>query len=219
MFAATSVLACALAALQSWYRVQIGKGSISYAICYTKDFQKLMGSRSGHKAGDFTIHTFPAADPAELFRDFSVRPKLWPDRNLISEIPSCDPLVKGFPCLFFRSRPPETPVGGWKDVLDFRYTVNDELAVGGFFSESAIPPKRYTINCTFKLTLGMPSAGSPATTIADTVEEVRSKQPSPTMQPILSRLHYSGPLPHGLMVFSRPIDDALVQLVILDLRR
>src|SRR4051812_37997613 len=100
VFAALSVLGCALAALQYWHRIPLASGSISHAICYAKDFEELVDSRPGRKAGDFNLHAFRVANIGELFRDFSRRPNLYPDRKGMSDIPSCNPLVTGFPCSF-----------------------------------------------------------------------------------------------------------------------
>ena len=84
------------------------------------------------------------------------------------------------------------------DVLDF-------LGIEGIFEESRVPPKRYIIDCIVTFNSG--SAASPNVVRASEITGADK-----------ARLHYSGPAPHGLMVFSRPIDDGLVQLVILDMR-
>jgi hypothetical protein len=93
----------------------------------------------------------------------------------------------------------------------------DEFSVRGSFNESAIPPKRYAIECVVRLGMGIDNPGPATTTIADMVEEARSKQLSPTVRFINSRLRYFGPVPQDLLVFSRPIDDELTQVVIVDL--
>jgi hypothetical protein len=221
MFAAVSMVACVLAVLQNWYLVPIRTGTISHAICYTKDFEQLIGSRSGHTAGDFTMYNFPAAAAAELFRDFPTRPQLWPDEKEIPGFRGYDRRTTtiGFPWGFYRNRPINDPVGVCERALDQRYAANDSFCVGGAFGETAIPPKRYFIDGVFQLTLDMQDTGPAKTTIADMVEYARLGQsPPPTGHTITSRLRYVGPPPSGLLVFSLPIDDELVQLIILDLR-
>jgi hypothetical protein len=222
VFAAVTVLGCALAALQKWYHVPIRTGTISGAICYAKDFEKLVSSREGHKAGDFTLYTFRLTDPADLLSGFYPRPQLWPEKQQISAFHYYNYPTTGVGYSCNRQRPANRPIGGSQERRDFNDTSeqpvdNDEFWVGGVFRESAFPPKRYYIDCTVRLTIGMPDTGPAITTIADIVEKVRSKQPSPILPSITSRLRYTGSA-RDLLLFSRPIDDDLVQLVILDLR-
>jgi hypothetical protein len=225
MFVAVSVVACTLAALQHWYLVPIRTGTMSHAICYAKDFEKLVRSRQGHKAGDFTMHAFSAATPAELFGDFSTRPQLWPEGQQMSEFPRYNYPTTRAEFSLWRPRPANRPIGGWQERWDVKDTSErrsdiDDFWVGGVFKESAIPPKRYTIDCVVRLTMmDMDNSWSAATTIAELVEQARLKQPLPTVIPSTrSRLRYTGPAHRDLLVFSRPINDELVQLVILDLR-
>jgi hypothetical protein len=210
MFVAVSVIAGTLAALQHWYLVPMRSGTMSHAICYTKDFEKLVESRQGHKAGDFTMHTCSAADPPELFGDFATRPQLWPDRTQISEFYRYNYPTNGAKFSMWRQRPANRRLGEQWDLkgISKQRADMDEFWVGGVFKESAIPPKRYTIDCIVRLT-----------SMDLQNEQARSKPPLPTVIPsIQSRLRYTGPAHRGLLVFSRPINDELVQLVILDLR-
>jgi hypothetical protein len=197
---------------------------MSGAICYAKDFEKLISSRHGQKAGDFTLYTFDATVPAGIFTGLSPSPEIWPDRAQISEFNYYNYPTTGVLYLCHRNRPANRLIGGWqerwdsKDKSDQRAAV-DEFWAGGIFKESAITPKRYYIDCVVRLTLEMQNTRPAITTFADIAEKVRSKQPSPILRPTFqSNLLYVGPQPQGLLVFSRPIDDKLMQLVILDLR-
>lgn len=197
MFAAVGLIACILAGLQRWVYVPMRTGTMYTAITSRRDWEQFVGSRSAQQQGDFTLHASGATAPEELFKDFSSVPQLWGEIKIPRMAAQPPPLRAQWSG---RTRPGQSPLGGWKDWKGSNDAwETDRLDFcGGVLEESAFPPKRYAIDCIIELTIGIRPA-------------------EPAASRLRSRLHYSGRA-LGLMVFSRPIDDELVQLVILDLR-
>jgi hypothetical protein len=199
MLATVALVACVLAALQRSVYVPMRTGAMYTVVTTPQDWVRLVSSRPAEKPGDFTMYAFGTIPPQELFKDFSPVPLFWAEVDVprvAREAPLCRLRHSG------RSRPGHSPVGGWKDWrTPVDEWVEDRLDFyGAVLEESALPPKRYAIDCSIVFTIG-----------------IRPTDPAAAAR-VRSRLVYNGPLPRGLYVFSRPIDDELVQLLILDLR-
>jgi hypothetical protein len=193
MFAVVGLVACGLAALQLWIYVPMRSGTMHTAVISRQDWVRLVSSRPAYQQGDFTMYAFGATTPQDLLKDFCPTPQLWGEINLTR-------FGRYDIHMLARTRPGHSPLGGWKDwKVQGDEWETDRLGICGVFEESAIPPKRYVIDCNVALTIGI-------------------RPTEPAGAPCLrSRLRYTGPA-RGLMVFSRPIDDELVQLLIFDLR-
>jgi len=220
LLAAVALIACILAALQRWIHVPMRTGTLYTAICRATDFEKLASSRPAHPAGDFTMRTFASIAPQDLFIDFSPRPQLWHEISLTgpfaedrraraTHLSGSFPRYRRADALLHQDKEPGDPACE---------LVNDLLSIDATFRESAIPPRRCIIDCRLALTLGIRYRRSPSFPVNGMFDVLGADGIATKTSPARSRLRYSGNAPRGLMVFSRPIDDELVQLLILDLR-
>ena len=172
-------------------------GTISNAICYAKDWELLTNSLSGTEQGDFIAFTFDAVDPKDIFKGFSVQPQLWGTHKIEGGMINQSTAFGGA-----RSRPVDCPVGGLQERLDFSNQVMDHLEIRGAFQESRILHNWYAIDCMVGLSLNNPTGFH--------WNQFRPNQ--------VAHLRYKGSVSVNFIVFSRSIEDELVQLVIIDVR-
>jgi hypothetical protein len=154
--------------------------------------------RPAQHLSDFSIYTFDNIAPEEIFKYFVPVPQLWGEIR-IPQIASQPPSLQYYSAR--RMRPSQSPLGGWNEWKNSHaeWETDQFQLCSGIFKESALAPRRYIIDCIVELTIG-----------------IRPTEPA-AGRGFRSNLRYTGPA-HGIMVFSRPIDDDLVQLVIIDLR-
>jgi len=213
---AVGVIACGLTLFRYCGRVPMSRGAMYLGNCYRSDLEKLSSSLILPNCGDFSLMIFEHRGPSDLFKGFSVQPQLSPATEIGENVGRH---MVDQPNLLFaawgRSRPIDCPVGGLPERLDLSDRVNDFFAVRGTFEESLMSPKRYFIDCAGVLNIGYRSREP--TTVRAIVDSAKAS--SGTARTGEWQLRYAGPAPNGLFVFIRPIDDKLVQLVILDMRR
>jgi hypothetical protein len=205
---------CSVAFVRYGLRAPMSSGAIFFAICYAKDWDTLTKSLTSSKQGDFTIHTFDAVDPKGLFKGFSQQPNLVyglsiPDR-LGGFRSTSFGIRKSGPSEIsiqtFRPRPADCPVGGYEERLDFNDIVTDVSAMSGVLEESVLIPNRYFMSCVVSLRIG------------DRSFHDGSATPNNSGHRYVFRLRYGGTLQGNVIVFSAPICDDLVQLVIIDVQ-
>jgi hypothetical protein len=214
MFCLVSALCVALVICLCWYRTPLETGNIYAAICYKSDWDRAVAELPGSHGADFVVHTFQKDDPRDIFVGFSVTPDLWNAINLNDSVnfrrdsPS-GMLENGWA----RSRPADCPVADTSLRHSSSKWVMDVSAIRGTYERSVLPPHRYYFKCNVDFTSKgnvFAQTGSAATNDGIGAESFETSSKN-------LKLVHSGPVANDLVVFSRPINDKLIHLVIFDL--
>lgn len=192
------VVAGTLQLARRWLRKPMESGRISSALCYSQDWEQLTASLPSSQHGDFELRCFDVPDPAALFEGFSVEPETWGVIEIAKEVGTFwidDPSSLGAGAM--RLRPRDKPVVGAQGaVVTSPNAVLDATFVSGTFRRSVTWPTTYDIVCRIHF-------GRTGSTINSSGYFV---------------LSYHGSPAGNLLVFSRPIDDELVLLLIVELQ-
>jgi hypothetical protein len=190
------LVAFALYLYRSWRLTPMQHGTISSAICAAEDWKALTKSLPHSQQGDFVLYCFDASDPKGVFQNFSVEPEIWATIDIAEYMSRDEDGISLGSTGHIRNRPADSPISGASGTALFPNPTLDVITVEGTFERSVTWPTVYKIKCEVYFGSG-PSTGVTLTK-SDT-------------------LSYQGQPRGNLLVFSRPIDERLVRLLIIDL--
>lgn len=190
------------------HKTPMTHGAMYQATCRESDWNSLAKPPPKSKTDGFSAFVFEVEKPEDLFDGFSEHPQLW-GKTDIADIPRRPRYWQGFQIAgsggymnVRRYRDPESPVQG-TNTVNLDKSIRDECMFAGEFTESTIPPRRYEIG--FDVEIATRQVGLPRSVPG-------------ALTKTSSRLKFHGTASGNLIVFSKPMEDGLVRLILIDLR-